>query len=307
MNLFLGYYLPYSHTVPLWEQETDYYLHNVRVKAGKGTMYTMKTYRRAFGIDWEEGRRNVNESESQSSTLKSSRIKNILRLQQEESSAVKRVRHRCGSQNEALSSWWKIALQSHIKQRMWMQIGHHQNDFILPSRFERLYQPDKIGQFDRYFARGWATPARRSHAAQHSDGPESESDSANLLRVVSQDFTKHSNAESADEPRDEEGNTTVEAFIKRSGYEPQIRPSLSSLLNHHEANRTKYDLKYLGHFDRAEEVPRDEYLNYVGDEGQRSLDSQSYAPEKVEEFKRCLHDYTMSSDDVAGIHAVRFS
>jgi hypothetical protein len=38
-------------------QETDYYLHNFHVKAGRGTMYSMKTYQRAFGIDWpEEGR-----------------------------------------------------------------------------------------------------------------------------------------------------------------------------------------------------------------------------------------------------------
>ena len=28
MNLFLGYYLPFRHTIPLWEMETDYYLHN---------------------------------------------------------------------------------------------------------------------------------------------------------------------------------------------------------------------------------------------------------------------------------------
>ena len=55
MNLFLGYYLPYRHTIPLWEMETDYYLHNnLHTSVGKGTSHSMETYERAFGVEWTE-------------------------------------------------------------------------------------------------------------------------------------------------------------------------------------------------------------------------------------------------------------
>jgi hypothetical protein len=36
---------------------------------------------------------------------------------------------------------------------MWMQLGIPA-DSMLPPRFERLYQPERIAQFDRFFARG---------------------------------------------------------------------------------------------------------------------------------------------------------
>jgi hypothetical protein len=38
--------------------------------------------------------------------------------------------------------------------------GAETEDSLLPPRYERLYQPEKMAQFDRFFARGWATPLR---------------------------------------------------------------------------------------------------------------------------------------------------
>ena len=54
MNLFLGYYIPSRHTVPLWELESDYYLHNFHVKSGRGSLQAMKLYQRTFGTDWDD-------------------------------------------------------------------------------------------------------------------------------------------------------------------------------------------------------------------------------------------------------------
>ena len=130
-NLFLGYYVPYRHSIPLWELETDYYLHNTRVKR-RGTLESMKGYQMAFGVlDWNDDDdidlpnekdpsgsssvRRPNRIHKRSTTLNS--IDTAMLRQEDQPRRIQRVRNRCNTQNQALSIWWKIAIQANVQQR----------------------------------------------------------------------------------------------------------------------------------------------------------------------------------------------
>lgn len=257
MNLFLGYYIPYEMHVPLWEIESDYYLHNHHVKTGKGTFHTMKTYQRAFGIDWDEegggtfrGGTPTSEKRSLPPRPRPPRSRNRKEEEKkreqndhDEPSRISKVRRRCNAQNEALSIWWKAAIQTNIQQRMWMQLVRHPSESLLPPRFERLYQPDKLAQFDRFFARGWATPVRRSHAAQHAptdDENECEiteyrktiTDRINHVKDISTNNVKGKVEKNSSE---KDQNYTVEMFVERHAYDPHIKPSLKKFIEPHDA------------------------------------------------------------------------
>ena len=170
MNLFLGYYLPFRHTIPLWEMETDYYLHNFHVKTGRGKSQSMKGYQLAFGVqEWENINRNLDalsetdffepsrlaiHPNSQSDTVAIASAQQAMIPYEVQSRRIQKVRQCCMSQNLALSTWWKIALQANVQQRLWMQHRQDSEDSLdLPPRFERLYQPEKIAQFDRFFGK----------------------------------------------------------------------------------------------------------------------------------------------------------
>ena len=73
------------------------------------------------------------------------------------------VKEKYKIQKESLTLWWKLALHSYIMQRMWIQIDHVNNEYS--DSFERIYQPEKLTQFDRYFARSWSMPSRLTHEA----------------------------------------------------------------------------------------------------------------------------------------------
>ena len=117
-NLFLGYYVPYRHKIPLWEMETDYYLHNLDVEIGK----EMKGYQKSFGVlEWNndfdsDGSERISVRRSRIASKKHPNGTNLLVPNQ--SLKIQKVRERCRTQNKALSAWWKIALQINIQQRM---------------------------------------------------------------------------------------------------------------------------------------------------------------------------------------------
>jgi hypothetical protein len=107
----------------LWELETDYYLHNFHVEAGKG----MRGFQKTFGVlGWnyddgtdtgmpqERARRGASQIVGPNGASESSRESII----PEQSRRIQRVRDRCHTQNSALSTWWKIAIQSNVQQRM---------------------------------------------------------------------------------------------------------------------------------------------------------------------------------------------
>ena len=119
-NLFLGYYIPYRHTVPLWEMETDYYLHNRHLETDKG----MKAYQESFGVlEWDSEDYTDNATDTGAlvrsrSISKSSGLGTNDSINLEQSKKIQRVRDRCSTQNKALSNWWKVAIQRNVQQRM---------------------------------------------------------------------------------------------------------------------------------------------------------------------------------------------
>ena len=264
MNLFLGYYIPYRHTIPLWEMETDYYLHNLHVKAGRGTLHSMKAYQRAFGVEWnndDESPLREKETPLSSPVLRThkrigsdqtseSERRGILSSREKyhmaEAWRITRVRQRCDAQNEALSLWWKAAIQAYIQQRMWMQLGRSASESMLPPRFERLYQPDKLAHFDNIFARSWATPVRGSHSSQHSTSAEEESEIMEYRRNISgsaasakrsERLKLHPSSPSAsrtDETAREE--MTIQKFVDTCGLKPRVAPTLTRFIKPHDVS-----------------------------------------------------------------------
>jgi len=236
INLFLGYFIPREHSLPLWELENDYYLHNFHVQTGG----RRSLQERSFSDSEDEERdsaeggegseklpkelgamkkktykhRNVvrrsihkvgkrvsrsrsprpGDSAKTSRGLQSERIpeegdgesekrdseKRDSEKRDSESTTTKvlkektaRARKKCLQQAEKLQNWWRIALQGYLQQRMWMHLGQP-SQTLLPSRFQRLYQPEKLTQFDKHFAHIWAAPSRLTHVKITNDETEEE-------------------------------------------------------------------------------------------------------------------------------------
>lgn len=291
--------------------ENDYYLHNFHVKSGRGMSCTMHEYRNLFGIGWHEA---DNESAAPSSSMltKSTLVRRAYTEKPScayyrgESGRVQRVRSRCETQKEILSVWWKHALQGHIQQRMSMQVGKNKADMTLWGRYERLYQPDSLSQFDKYFSRGWSTPVRRSHAAQHAE--EDEEHGADLLRRIMSGFS--SNEVPMNEKRGVFPKISTMAlgdFTRLHGYGSFSESSLRRFVEFH----SKLDSSFHDHYADSNlgigtVSPRDEYVRYLSPCVDMAPPPQTHDDNKIKEFKDCLTDYSLSADDVNGIQKVSF-
>jgi len=315
--------LPYRHTVPLWEMESDYYLHNFHVTSGRGTWCSMGCYQRAFGITWNDNSMNDAEDAAMTSPInkkingsalvkphKSRRANSyessVIGRSNEESKKVQRVRNRCEAQKAALSTWWKHALQAHIQQRMWMQLGRSQAEVSLPPRFERIYQPENLGQFDRYFSRAWSTPVRRSHSAQHIEGGVEDGEASGLSRVISTLAPPKPPVEdSIPFPKQENFKATLTDFFGKYGYEPWSETSLRRFTDYHsKLTGVIPEVAYIGNPGKVASIRREQYERYVSSTVDVSESPQRYRSERIDEFKECLKDYTLHVDDVSGIQKV---
>eukprot|EP00980_Cylindrotheca_fusiformis_P017860 scaffold5653_cov147-Cylindrotheca_fusiformis.AAC.22 len=317
MNLFLGYYLPFRHAIPLWEMETDYYLHNFHSQLG--TVQSMKGYQLAFGVhDWAKISDEIDASNAnkQPNDLAMISAKNALPLPEAQSRRIQKVRNRCDAQNLALSSWWKVAIQANVQQRMWMQLGRSQEETMLPPRYERIYQPEKIAQFDRFFARSWATPVRRTHSAQHG-GTDDELNYTEFRRNISGlRRTKQVDEDSKSE-FDEESCISLEKMINDYGFAPPNEPTLKSFVEQQAASGRKndppgiepsdsvYDIdnffshSYIGDTQAGKEKRYEQYAKYAQSED--DFTARPFRAEAIEEFKEALHANSLNADDVAGI------
>jgi len=313
MNLFLGYYVPYRHKIPLWEMETDYYLHNLDVEIGK----EMKGYQKSFGVlEWNN---DYATSTTDVSVRRSQRSKNPNRnsidtIIPDHSRRIAKVRDRCKTQNRALSTWWKVALQVNVHQRMWMQFGNSPSESMLPPRFERLYQPEKMAQFDRFFARSWATPVRRSHSAQHS-GDADEQLSEFRRNIYGRQMSPIGSTEKSDVnfDRDElQDFSTLDEFISSHGFEARKRPTLRRFVQQHDvrddgiksfravlSNDGSPSYRYVGDTNWRNERARDEYVRCV--KLSENLQSSHYNPISFDEFKESLNGMSLNANDVVGI------
>lgn len=234
--------------------------------------------------------------------------------QEDQVRRIQKVRDRCTSQNKALSIWWKIALQSNVQQRMWMKVGSSPMESIIPPRFNRLYQPEKMAQFDRFFARPWATPVRRSHSAQHNTDTDDDTEVAVFRRNIS-GVTRPKKAilgdrdqqSPADDDKENTFRTTLESFVQEYGFSPhpQTIPAPSGgtqdevLGKGSDYGSAHY---YIGDTDTRSERPRQEYEEYVSPQDDNSSPFRKHA---VEEFKEALRPLSLGADDVDGIRKVR--
>ena len=343
MNLVLGYYVPYRHTIPLWEMETDYWLHNHPRNLYAPVVNPMQTYQRIFGVESDQ---NFSRNEDSNSELvlptepthsalstqraiaqiKSRRLihrksldnfDRLLPVDPVEARRVSRVRTSIKAQNDVLSVWWRVALQRNIQQRMWMQVGETPEDWMLPPRFERLYEPEKLEQFDRFFLHGWRTPVRGSHSAQHSAEPDEHSAWKYKKSVSGPPNAK----EAGQQADDADGTLPLDAFIRKYGYSSRYDPSLRHLTGGQyrvkdpryaaeakwneggdDNSGTKPSRVFVGSIDQGQDVYQ-EFIDYTS-EGTMGP-SATYRKEAVGEFTRCLHDTSLHSDDVEGIQKVR--
>ena len=289
--------------------ETDYYLHNHDSKAEIGSWSSMGTYQRGYGIAWKED--DNDEPNSPVASLEQDRCvaspRDALLAEANDNDEVKNVqlvRKRLEYQNEALSLWWTHALQANMQQRMWMRSAQRDYNTEVRPRFERLYQPETISQYDRYFAKSWSTPVRRSHALQHGESGNDEGEGGELLRAVSRipelgDFKdtllkEHNTSQS------------VAEFTKMYGYGPCFDSTLKRYSDYH-AKRTRVgvDSTFVGSSEREESdlaaQRKKQYEQYLSPNPDIC---NHFDEEKVQEFDRCLHDFSLSSDDVYGIHKV---
>lgn len=295
--------------------ESDYYLHNFHVKSGKGTTTSMMDYRRAFGLDCCDDDEEIspvvyNEHDAHSSrrvlaTRNQSDNKSrdcISTCQRSiESSRVSKVRNRCKSQNLALSTWWKASIQMFFQQRMWMRRGSSRVSADLPLHFDRVYQLDKLSQFDRFFSRTWSTPVRRSHAAQHTDGTDDE-DAPEFPRVIS--LSPLVSLSSLAEEVRESDSLVISEFIKKWGFGSRSESTLKLFAEHNASCPVSSEYSYIGKCEVSAEEPQQEYLQYVAPLSKSFGPPNSYKASVVDEFKSCLHDYMLGADDVAGIQKV---
>jgi hypothetical protein len=320
--------------------ETDYYLHNRYVDTGKG----MRAYQESFGVlEWDKDDNTDNVTEVGSFT----RTRGIANhngsktdvMLPEHLQKIQKVRDRCDSQNKALSNWWKVAVQRNVQQRMvrayrrkshrfhsvethiipflqWMQLGRSPTESLLPPRFERLYQPEKLAQFDRFFARSWATPVRRSHAAQH--GGDAEEELSEYQRNIYRPLKKADEIKSktgGDE--EEEAYETLHEVISKHGFESNKRSTLRRFVQQHDiiddeiatsrsnmsneddpfVSRSSYH--FIGDTNTGMDQPREEYVRCV--KPSVYLESSLYNPVAFEEFKESLHALSINANEVEEI------
>lgn len=196
-----------------------------------------------------------------------------------------------------------------------MQLGRSPTESQLPPRFERLYQPEKLAQFDRFFARSWATPVRRSHAAQH--GSDAEEDLSEYQRNIYRPLPKTDKSKSnlnGDEK--DETYVALSDIIGKQGFEPRKRSNLrrfvqqydiiddeiatsksvSSNDDHPHESHSSY--RYVGETNETIE-PREEYVRSV--RPSEYLESSNFNPEAFEEFKESLHAFSINANEVEEI------
>jgi hypothetical protein len=184
---------------------------------------------------------------------------------------------------------------------------------MLPPRFERLYQPEKLAQFDRFFARSWATPVRRSHAAQH--GGDASEELSEYQRNIYRPLNKTENSESITSVDAKEHSYEVlDQVMSKHGFEPRKRTTLrrfvqqhdivddeiatsrSILSNDDEPCEDHPSYRYIGDTSKWIEKPREEYLRCV--KSSEYLESSHYNPNSFEEFKESLHALSINANEV---------
>jgi len=183
---------------------------------------------------------------------------------------------------------------------------------MLPPRFERLYQPEKMAQFDRFFARSWATPVRRSHSAQHN-GEIDEQVSEFRRNMYGRPMPPLTNSNLSSNQDERQGVSTLDQFIPSYGYETQRRSTLSRFVKHHDvfddsiksfrpalSDDGSPSYRYVGDTNWQNERVREEYIRCV--KSSDNLQSSNYNPIAFDDFKESLNAMALNANDVRGIY-----
>jgi hypothetical protein len=286
--------------------ENDYYLHNFHVLNARNAAFLMKTHEREFNVSWLDedaacDRESPVKVKMDLTNLNSNSVSGlgIKRIGYDrESERVTRVRTRCNKQNVVLSTWWKRALQAHLRDRIWVNQGDRYEGQLLPDRFERVYQPEKLGQFDRVFLRPWEVPVRRTHAAQHSEGV-GDDDVNDLSRIISIDFFSLNTGDNQQCGMvNALSKMSLNQFVKSCEFNPRTESELNLFV---QPFNVDFHTTVLGTPYRN---PPDDFLKYC------EPSSQQFLPppfERVQELKKELLDLFLTADDVAGINEVSLS
>jgi hypothetical protein len=295
-NLFLGYYLPYRHSVPLWEMENDYYLHNFHVMNARNATTYMKNYERAFCINSTDDEDEV-ESPGRVQSIGLNPIHHKVSIVKSE--RVARIRKHCTKQNSALSSWWKAALHANLKEKNLLRFGTMRDINHFPGRFERIYQPEKLTQFDRIFSRAWETPVRRSHAAQHAEGTDGD-DSCDFARVISIDVCSPKHVRVHDLGDSDKQGISIRDLVASHEFHLKNTDKLKTFARFFDRPATSSSHYGTINQDYSSKLtkPPEIYRQYCEPMFSK-FHGHSY--QKVEEFNGALHDLHLPADDVAGI------
>lgn len=301
----MGYFIPTRHSVPLWELENDYYLHNLHADEGRGEIYSMANFKDLYSVGMRDSTQVENSPRSSartSSPFQSTHSKPFEKGSRHTGDYRRQDRDLKREPSGEKGSWWKVALQTNLQQRVWMRLPASSSfhDSMLPPKYERVYQPDKIALFDRFFARGWATPVRRPHSAQHYGGGD-EAKRLELRRVISgKERVVHDTAGRKDCDEEE----TLEGYVDRSGYGPQKPPTLRSFVAHHDSHEGESKAAYIGTIRSDPSDVPEEYTRYLTPSHVLYESPVSYQQDRIDEFKNLLQESTLSSDDVEGIRGL---
>lgn len=233
------------------------------------------------------------EARNRQNTLESSKANATV-----ESERVARVRRHCNKQNLMLSSWWKSALNSNLQEKKLLTFGGSLVENSLPGRFDRVYQPEKLTQFDRIFSRTWETPVRRSHAAQHTEGGDGE-DTTEFPRVISLDFlssTGNIRQINTDESHGTKG-LSIRDFVSHYNHRAQTESTLKFFAEFFDFQSDTNSID-----SPVKQNHPAMYKQYCEPMSPKLF---THSPHKIDEFDAALHALHLSPNDVTGVNEVR--
>lgn len=301
MNLFLGHYIPSNNSVPLWDMEGDYYLHNYHVKSGLASMQAMKQNHPSMALLEEKVDisgdfvrsiqsppldKGLSQYTNRNFAMRTkSGLKMLEVNKNKESARVQVIRKRCHNHNEALSVWWRNAIQKYIEQRCWMSLGG--SSINLVSKFERDHgAQNEIVQFDRYFARPY-TRSLPSNTRSKEKKVVKEENKALLQNRKKMSVVDIELITDLEENNDDENQVLLAQILKSEHYGKEAT-YLSNFLKCQKGNLIHIPL---------ENGLNDVYQTYINPREEKN----STKDDAEKQYLKYLHDVNLASDDVDGI------
>jgi hypothetical protein len=185
MNVFLGFYVPNEKITPLWDLETDYFLHNKALRPsmplenkilfnelkrkenhGGGYKYrkgqsllvdgaghndaeiVLKLLASAPSIDVNTVLRQYFFKHGMSEAALTLSVRKAIERSEKRKAVAKEMEDRV---TEAVEMWWRDSLQQFVGERQWMCLPIP-DGVLQRSYFERVHKPSELTLFDAVFA-----------------------------------------------------------------------------------------------------------------------------------------------------------